>query len=252
MVRRNHWSLEPGAWSPFLLMLLAGIVLVLPVPVAHAKGGCPDGMRSVRGKYCIDAFEAAVMEIEGKKASPHPHYLPVTGLTVKAVSKKGVYPQGYISRNEAEEACKNAGKRLCTDDEWITACQGKKPTKFPYGDEHHDGYCNDAGVSPLNKYYPEIPDETKYGATAMNDPRLNQLPGGLARTGSHAKCKNGFGVHDMVGNLHEWTADPGGTFRGGYYLDTKINGEGCDYRTTAHNATYHDYSTGFRCCRDTR
>jgi hypothetical protein len=52
----------------------------------------------------------------------------------------------------------------------------------------------------------------------------------------------------MVGNLHEWTAASSGTFRGGYYLDTKINGEGCDYRTTAHDARYHDYSTGFRCC----
>ena len=28
----------------------------------------------------------------------------------------------------------------------------------------------------------------------------------------------------MVGNLHEWTADSEGTFRGGYYMDTTING----------------------------
>ena len=53
----------------------------------------------------------------------------------------------------------------------------------------------------------------------------------------------------MVGNVHEWTAAKGGTFRGGYYLDTHINGDGCDYRTTAHNHGYHDYSTGFRCCK---
>jgi hypothetical protein len=52
----------------------------------------------------------------------------------------------------------------------------------------------------------------------------------------------------MVGNIHEWTSD--GTFRGGYYLDTKQNGEGCDYKTTAHAKTYYDYSTGFRCCAD--
>jgi formylglycine-generating enzyme required for sulfatase activity len=56
----------------------------------------------------------------------------------------------------------------------------------------------------------------------------------------------------MVGNLHEWTAAVNGTFRGGYYLDTKINGEGCDYKTTAHEPNYHDYSTGFRCCKDAR
>jgi hypothetical protein len=53
----------------------------------------------------------------------------------------------------------------------------------------------------------------------------------------------------MVGNLHEWTAAAGGTFRGGYYLDVEQNGLGCDYRTSAHNTRYHDYSTGFRCCK---
>jgi formylglycine-generating enzyme required for sulfatase activity len=54
----------------------------------------------------------------------------------------------------------------------------------------------------------------------------------------------------MVGNLHEWVDEPQATFRGGYYLDTRINGDGCEYRTVAHGADYHDYSTGFRCCAD--
>jgi formylglycine-generating enzyme required for sulfatase activity len=88
-----------------------------------------------------------------------------------------------------------------------------------------------------------------YNFVNMNDPRLNQVKGSLAPTGSFRSCKNAFGVFDMVGNLHEWTAAKAGTFRGGYYLDTQINGEGCDYRTTAHAPTYHDYSTGFRCCK---
>jgi formylglycine-generating enzyme required for sulfatase activity len=83
----------------------------------------------------------------------------------------------------------------------------------------------------------------------MNDARLNQLKGTLAKTGAYKKCRSGFGAFDMVGNLHEWTANPKGTFRGGYYLDTHQHGDGCDYKTTAHKPTYHDYSTGFRCCK---
>ena len=79
---------------------------------------------------------------------------------------------------------------------------------------------------------------------------LNQLPDGLSPTGAHAGCVSADGIYDMMGNLHEWTAAPSGTFRGGYYLDTKLNGEGCDYRTTAHAPAYYDYSTGFRCCAD--
>jgi formylglycine-generating enzyme len=84
----------------------------------------------------------------------------------------------------------------------------------------------------------------------MNDPQLNQLPGTLAETGSHGGCSNGYGVYDMVGNIHEWVDDPAGTFQGGYYLDVEKNGDGCGYRTDAHVNSYHDYSTGFRCCAD--
>src|SRR5207248_9478315 len=87
-----------------------------------------------------------------------------------------------------------------------------------------------------------------YTFDRLNDPRLNKMTGTLAKSGSFARCKNGYGVFDMVGNLHEWTAAAGGTFRGGYYLDVEQNGQGCDYKTTAHHDKYHDYSTGFRCC----
>lgn len=90
--------------------------------------------------------------------------------------------------------------------------------------------------------------------TQLNDPRLGQVEGALAKTGEHPDCANGFGVVDMVGNIHEWVAtDPSaahGTFAGGYYLDTSLNGDGCGYKTQAHAHDYHDYSTGFRCCAD--
>jgi hypothetical protein len=82
----------------------------------------------------------------------------------------------------------------------------------------------------------------------MNDPRLNQLENTVEPTGSAAACTNDYGVYDMVGNVHEWTDE--GAFHGGYYLDTTLNGEGCDYTTTAHARNYYDYSTGFRCCAD--
>lgn len=216
---------------------------------------CPSGMVSVGGTFCIDKYEASTEEIDkktGKTLKKHSPYKPVTGIDVKAVSVKGRVPQGYISRDEAEEACENAGKRLCSNDEWVAACKGKNPTKYPYGDDHEDGYCNDAGVSSFNLLYGpggnKPPEQSAYTRENMNDERLNQQEGTVAPSGKFSKCKNAYGAFDMVGNLHEWTSDPGGTFRGGYYLDTHINGDGCDYRTTAHDHLYHDYSTGFRCC----
>ncbi len=238
-----------------VLVALAGACLgALPSVSVEAKAkACPDGMVSIGGAYCIDQFEASTVEILPKgKTRSHSAFEAVGGLKVKAVSRRGKIPQGHISQKEAAAACQEAGKRLCTDDEWLKACRGKKPTTYPYGEEHKDGYCNDKGVSSFNFYYAppgEEAPQSAYSWDNMNDPRLNQLKGTLAKSGSFAKCKNSYKVYDMVGNLHEWTAAPAGTFRGGYYLDTHKNGEGCDYRTTAHVTSYHDYSTGFRCCK---
>ena len=128
---------------------------------------------------------------------------------------------------------------------------GPRAETFGYGSERVEGRCNDEGRSPMLRLYPQVATSWSHvGLLDMNDPRLNQLPDTLAQTGAHEGCTNEYGVFDMVGNLHEWTNDPHGTFQGGYYLDTHMNGDGCSYRTVAHDVTYHDYSTGFRCCAD--
>jgi len=173
-------------------------------------------------------------------------------VSIRARSRAAVVPQAHISQVDAAAACAAAGKRLCTDAEWVTACKGRTPTRYPYGDLHEAGRCNDAAISPLRALHGRDDSVATFGFEAMNDPRLNRVPGSLARTGAFSSCRNAFGVHDMVGNLHEWTAAPNGTFRGGYYLDTRRNGEGCDYQTTAHSTHYHDYSIGFRCCKSLR
>ena len=171
---------------------------------------------------------------------------PIAAKTQSLV-KPDPLPPGF----SPDAACNEAGKRLCTDKEWVRACRGKHDMQFPYGDDREPRFCNDTkAISPLNHFFGKLEDSEKFGSEKMNDPRLNQLAGTLTKTGARGKCKTSDGVFDMVGNLHEWTADPAGTFRGGYYLDTTINGDGCGYRTTAHVASYHDYSTGFRCCKD--
>ncbi len=241
-----------------MALLPFGLAVFTESP-AESAAVCPPEMARVTmasgGKehaFCIDRWEAHVVEIEGKQTKPHSPYQPVTNKTVRAVSKRGVVPQAYLSRDEAESACKAAKKRLCKEDEWVTACQGKTPTTFPYGNDRVDGYCNDTGKAPLGVFYASMGQDVFGSFSAMNDARLNQVPGSLAKTGSYPHCRNAFGVFDMVGNLHEWVEDPNGTFRGGYYLDTKKNGDGCKYRTDAHDRAYHDYSTGFRCCKDSK
>ncbi len=207
-------------------------------------------MALVEGRFCIDRWEASLVEIEPQGEVPFSPYTTPQGRAVRAVSLEGVVPQGYVSRDQASRACSASGKRLCLEDEWVAACRGESRRAFPYGDSREKGACNDSGSSPLRALYRDSPDI--YHDGPMNDPRLNQQPNTVAKTGAFTKCSNALGVFDMVGNLHEWVTSAHPTFRGGYYLDTHLNGDGCAYRTTAHAAEYHDYSTGFRCCADAK
>ena len=218
-----------------------------------ANGGksCPEGMALVDGRFCIDKYEATLIEIlPNGEERPWSPFQTLTGHTVRAVSIAHAFPQAYVSGNEAAQACARSGKRLCSPKEWKVACEGPKKTQFGYGNERQTGRCNDNGKSAMTAVYGAPNGRMYWSMDRMNNPALNQVAGTLSKTGDHDGCTNGYGVYDMVGNLHEWVNDPKGTFQGGYYLDTHLNGDGCDYRTVAHEAWYHDYSTGFRCCSD--
>jgi len=210
-------------------------------------------MAHVKG-YCIDRYEAHVVEVDAAgHESPHSPYTPVDGLKVRAKVAEGVVPQGYISQVQAQNACENAGKRLCTAAEFSLACRGpNRSASYPYGGTRHQrGKCNEGKGSAVTAVFGQ---GAPFDRQLMNDARLNRWPGGLAKTGAYSASVSPYGVFDLVGNLHEWGAEVApnghGYFRGGFYGDAEINGPGCNYVTTAHAAVYHDYSTGFRCCRD--
>ncbi|HVY45934.1 MAG TPA: SUMF1/EgtB/PvdO family nonheme iron enzyme [Minicystis sp.] len=233
--------------------------VVIPPAIAAMLGEtrrCPVEMALVDGRVCVDRWEASLVErLPGGAERPWSPYRTIDGAEsrVRAVSRRGAIPQGYVSGRQAALACAASGKRLCSASEWETACRGPALTQFPYGDARRAHVCNDDGraTHPVPEVGRRlgIPREALW-RDGMNEPLINQLPGTLEPTGARAGCTNDWGVFDMVGNLHEWIDDPDGTFRGGYYMDTSKNGEGCSYATTAHDFTYHDYSTGFRCCMD--
>ena len=222
---------------------------------AAPSGPCPVGMVLIT-TYCIDQWEAHVVELDDAGAEvTHSPYDVVDGLDVRAKTAGSVVPQGYISQVQATQACANAGKRLCTVDEFHLACEGPNSTNwYPYGGETHiPGYCNEGKGSEMPILFGNNAANWTYAD--FNDPRLNQIDGGLAPTASYPHCQSPYGIYDCVGNLHEWGSDPSdvnghGRFRGGFYGDAEINGHGCLYVTSAHAPSYHDYSTGFRCCAD--
>jgi formylglycine-generating enzyme len=213
---------------------------------------CPDGMALVADRFCMDRYEASTVLVDeqGKVKGPHSPYEMVEDKRVRAESRPDVHPQAYISRNQASSACQLASKRLCTDQEWLSACRGPERWDYPYGAEHEPNRCNDSERPGLWKHG-ALSSSTFKSFRELNDPLMNQLYG-LAQTGSKRGCVTPDGIHDLVGNLHEWTADPAGTFRGGYYRNSRSQNPSCVYATDAHNANYHDYSTGFRCCAEPR
>ena len=221
----------------------------LPSPKSGAR--CPSDMALIADRFCVDRYEGSlvVRAADGTETPHSPYEPPPADKTVLAKSVAGVVPQAYISAKQAEAACGASGKRLCQPVEWRAACAGSEGTTYPYGGTKAPGKCHDSGKSPMLTYHLATM-KRGWGKTELNDPRNNQLEGTVAKTGAYPACVSDQGVYDMVGNLHEWTADTNGTFQGGYWLDTSQHGDGCAYRTIAHGYTYHDYSTGFRCCAD--
>jgi len=219
-------------------------------------------VRRLQGPYCIDRWEASIARVgAGGQTTAWPGNRPIDGIEAetRAVSQAGRKPQGYISGAQAAIACANAKKRLCEIDEWVRACKGPKVQLYPYGNARRPNVCNDRFkvfdhhpvVTLFNEHAPPGTDRRlMWHPSWMNDARLHEMPYTIDPSGAHPGCTNEYGVYDMVGNLHEWVADPDGTFMGGFFMDTFQNGQGCEYRTVAHEFEYHDYSTGFRCCSD--
>lgn len=246
--------------------------------------GCPADMVRVH-EFCIDRWEASMVDRRsGRPLSPFyppqprllrrvlelwqrerttlgpaaaramplppPTWQAASEFQPMAVSRPGVVPQAYMSYFTARTACANAGKRLCTEKEWITACRGSSGTAFPYGLTYVPGRCN--------VYRPYHPGFLLHGSssTGHTDPRLNlvieQGTDFLLRpTGATPSCASQWNqdvIYDMVGNLDEWIDDEAGVFLGGFYA--RSTRQGCEAKIASHAPSYYDYSLGVRCCRD--
>ena len=225
---------------------------------SDSADGCPKGMVRVNN-FCIDRFEASLVKKGDINEPWSPYCNPSAQINnLKAVSLAGAIPQGFISADQAEVACKNAGKFLCTDTQWLKACAGNEGRRFPYGNEEIVGQCN------YDKTHPDVKTaEDPNAQYSMHDPKVNKIYS-LAASGVYGKCATPEGAYDLTGNLQEWVNDgsTGGKnkFGGGYYgaplcskgicivQEPAEDNRGCGFQIVGHPTSYSDYSTGFRCC----
>ncbi len=251
--------------------------------VHAASSACPKEMAQV-GSTCVDRWEAHMVDVAtGRVLSPYyppePRLLrhvyqywsveaPRVGsararrldlpplpkhqehdFSARAVSAPGRIPHGYLTYYTARRACEAAGKRLCTEEEWVRACKGNKRSKHPYGEAFQLRRCN--------VYRNVHPAYELHGNSSLGhlDPRLHLVfeegtDPLLYLTGEAERCVSETDdgqLYDMEGNLDEWIADEMGVFVGGFY--SRSTKEGCEAKIENHAPAYTDYSIGVRCCK---
>ncbi len=101
------------------------------------------------------------------------------------------HPVVHVAYRDVEAYAKWAGKELPTEAEWEFAARGGLDgAEFAWGDE----------LTPGGKHMANI--------WQGDFPRQNLLSDGFERTSPVAAFPaNGYGLHDMIGNVWEWTAD---------------------------------------------
>jgi hypothetical protein len=160
-------------------------------------------------------------------------------------NERRAYPIIDVTWNESAALCKEQGKRLCTESEWTFACEGEEARPYP------EGYARDPIACVIDRPWRLVDEQAlspREGHAALME--IDHLWQGEA-SGAHPGCRSAFGVHDLTGNVDEWTSSvsPGerpSILKGGYWGPVRAR---CRPSTRAHGPDFSYYQQGFRCCR---
>jgi formylglycine-generating enzyme required for sulfatase activity len=196
------------------------------------------------GSFCIDRFEASRPDATATDPGQDESC---------ATSRAGVlpwvaHPMSADDLDRFDTACRAAGKRLCTTDEWLSACSGPNETTYVYGsvfdreacncvDTYCDDYCAAEGIAEADCNVAANCGYV-YGC-------FHQDP-----TGTYPRCTNEYGTYDINGNV--WEVVPSSTDARGFELrGGAFNCASASARVSCtFNAGWSDLYAGFRCCRD--
>jgi formylglycine-generating enzyme len=234
-----------------------------------AAAACPDDMQSVSTDFCpdverrcldlehertnhLDICHAFARDEECRGARRHVAFCIDT---YEYPNRKGAHPVWMLDWFQAQATCESKGKRLCWASEWTAACEGPDHTPFPYGFERDHNACNfdnffidPVRPGPRSQFFFYSKDRD----VAFRElSRLDQS----VPSGSMDRCRSGFGIYDMTGNLDEWVVSDEPTHDKSKWAGLKGGGWGhvrsqCRPMTTSHEPGFYYYFVGFRCCKD--
>jgi hypothetical protein len=155
--------------------------------------------------------------------------VPVKGKTVcvdayEFPNKHGEKPRNMVSQDAASHLCESVGKRLCSAEEWQTACKGNSNSRYPYGSTYNQTKC-------------------------ATDLKSAKEPN---RSGFKEHCRSWHGMYDMSGNVWEWTSTP--AQREGLFL-VAGGAWNTQNKSSCTETSYSFYPqneypfVGFRCCK---
>jgi formylglycine-generating enzyme required for sulfatase activity len=145
----------------------------------------------------------------------------------EAPNGRGRVPVTKVSYAAAEKACREKKKRLCSEEEWEKACKGPSGLRYPYGNQWDPAVC----------------------ATKDDEGQNREI----AKSGTFERCRSGYNVLDMSGNVAEWTATKwdggdGYVVKGGA-ADRPGYDARCAARKKKAGGSAED-ALGYRCCAD--
>ena len=221
------------------------------VSETRAKGAarCPDGMLLIEGNYCPNVRHNCMKWVDPPGPYAHTRCAEFASTPRcdgarervrfcidphEAVAAGETFPHVNVDWNEAQDACRARGARLCKESEWQFACEGEAMLAYPYGFKRDSKACNFDMTSGLGR-----------PGSGLADHR--------AKANAFPRCVSPFGVHDMVGNVDEWTERAGqraphrAALHGGWWLPGRNS---CRAATLGHDENYKGRQVGFRCCRE--